>query len=375
MVAKESFAGFKGDLLVLPGDVTLIRHATLEAFVKFHRASGYRASVLTAELSDPSTYGRIVRRNENEIDSIVEHRDASPDILQLNEINSSIYLFSVPVLFEALTKIQNHNAQGEYYLTDVIEIMVSQGLPVAAWKAPDPAEILGINTRQELASVDRLMRRRKCESLMAEGVTIIDPDSTFIDDDVQIGMDTVIHPFAQIYGRTSVGDDVTVHSYTRISNSQIGAGATLLEGCIVVDTAIGQETSVGPYAHLRMGATVGDKAKIGNFVEIKKSTLGAGTKAQHLAYLGDATIGTNVNIGAGVITCNYDGTHKHPTFIEDDVFVGTDSQLIAPVRIGKGAYVAAGSSITDDVPPDALAIARGRQTVKEGWVKERKKKN
>jgi bifunctional UDP-N-acetylglucosamine pyrophosphorylase/glucosamine-1-phosphate N-acetyltransferase len=373
MAARKSFAHYRGHVLILPGDVTLIRPSTLEAFVKFHRQGGYRASVLTADVPDPTNYGRIVRRGENAIERIVEHRDASPEILEIKEINSGIYLFSAPVLFAALTRIRNSNAQREYYLTDVVEILVSQGLQVAAWKAPEAAEILGINTRQELAAVDRIMRRRKCESLMSDGVTIIDPGSTFIDEDVRIGTDSVIYPFVQIYGGSVIGDDVTIHSYSRISNSKIGARATLLEGCVIADSAVGEDGFVGPFAHLRPGTALADKVKVGNFVEIKKSSLGEGTKAPHLAYVGDATVGKNVNIGAGVITCNYDGFSKHATVIEDDAFIGTDSQLIAPVRIGKRAYVAAGSSITDDVPPDALAIARGRQTIKEGWAKGRRR--
>jgi bifunctional UDP-N-acetylglucosamine pyrophosphorylase/glucosamine-1-phosphate N-acetyltransferase len=233
---------------------------------------------------------------------------------------------------------------------------------------------LGINTRQELAAVDRVMRRRKCESLMTDGVTIIDPDTAYIDADVEIGADTVIYPSVQIYGRTVIGEDSTIHSFSRVSDSKIGARSVVLEGSIVVDSEIGDDVSVGPYAHLRMGTTVADTAKVGNFVEIKKSALGAGSKSMHLAYLGDATIGKNVNIGAGVITCNYDGVKKHPTVVEDGAFVGTDSQLIAPVRVGKDAYVAAGSSITEDVPAESLAVARGRQVNKEGWVKARKKK-
>jgi len=232
---------------------------------------------------------------------------------------------------------------------------------------------LGINTRQELAAVDRVMRRKKCESLMADGVTITDPETTYIDADVQIGMDTVIYPSVQIYGHTVIGEDAAIHSFNRILDSKIGSRTVVFEGCVIVDSAIGEDVSIGPYAHLRMGATLGDSAKVGNFVEIKKSALGAGTKSMHLAYLGDATIGKNVNIGAGVITCNYDGVNKHPTVIEDGAFVGTDSQLIAPVRIGKDAYIAAGSSITEDVPPESLAIARGRQVNKEGWVRTRKK--
>jgi bifunctional UDP-N-acetylglucosamine pyrophosphorylase/glucosamine-1-phosphate N-acetyltransferase len=218
------------------------------------------------------------------------------------------------------------------------------------------------------------MRRNKCEALMTGGVTIIDPDSTFIDVDVHIGPDTVIHPSVQIQGQTFIGEDVTIHSGCRITNSKIGAKSIVLDGCIIVDSTLGEQVSAGPYAHVKMNTVLADTVKVGNFVEIKKSSLGAGTKSMHLTYLGDATIGKGVNIGAGTITCNYDGFQKHPTIIDDGAFIGTDSQLIAPVRVGKNAYVAAGSSITDDVPPDSLAIARGRQAVKEGWVKERKKK-
>jgi bifunctional UDP-N-acetylglucosamine pyrophosphorylase/glucosamine-1-phosphate N-acetyltransferase len=313
-----------------------------------------------------------VRKGNNEVDSIVEHRDASPEILQIPEINSSIYVFSAPALFEALTKVRNENAQKEYYLTDVIGILGSQQKKVGAFKLTHPEEMLGINTRAELAAIDRVMRSRKCEKLMAEGVTIIDPASTFIDDSVQIGADTVIYPSVQIYGKTVIGEDVTIHSFSRIADSSIGARSTILDGCIVVDSSVGNDISVGPFAHLRMNTKLDDGVKVGNFVEIKKSTLGKGTKSMHLAYLGDATIGKAVNIGAGTITCNYDGSKKHPTIIEDEVFIGSDSQLVAPVKIGKGAYVGAGSSITEDVPPESLAIARGRQVVKEGWVRKKK---
>jgi bifunctional UDP-N-acetylglucosamine pyrophosphorylase/glucosamine-1-phosphate N-acetyltransferase len=374
LAARNHFAGYTGDLLVLPGDVPLIKVETLQAFVKFHRDGGYSASVLTADADNPCGYGRIVRRNDNEVDSIVEHRDATPEILKIPEINSGIYVFNAPALFQALSKIRNNNAQREYYLTDVIGILVTQRDRVGAFKVPSVEEVLGINTRQELAQVDRVMRRRKCEALMSEGVTIIDPDTTFIDGDVQIGADTTIYPSVQIYGQTVIGDDVTIHSFTRISNSKIGSRSTVLEGCIVDESAMAEEVTIGPFTRLRPQSVLADKVKVGNFVEIKKSTLGVGSKSMHLAYLGDATIGKNVNIGAGVITCNYDGEHKHPTVVEDGAFVGTDTQLIAPVRIGKNAYVAAGSSVTEDVPPESLAIARGRQVNKEGWVKNRKKK-
>ena len=374
MAARDQFAGYKADLLVLSGDVPLISPGTLHAFVRFHREGGYHASVMTADADNPDGYGRIVRRNESEVDSIVEQRDATPEILQITEINSGIYIFNTPALFEALSKIRSNNAQREYYLTDAIGILVSQRQRVGAFKIPSAEEILGINTRQDLAGIDHIMRRRKCESLMAEGVTLVDPPSTFIDDDVQIGADSVIYPSVQIYGNTVIGEDVTIHSFSRISNSKIGARSTVLESCVLDSSNLGEEVTLGPFSRLRPDSVLGDRVRIGNFVEIKKSTLGTDTKSQHLAYLGDATVGKDVNIGAGVITCNYDGVRKYPTIIEDGAFVGTDSQLIAPVRIGKGAYIAAGSSITDDVPPESLAIARGRQTIKEGWAKNRKKK-
>ncbi len=374
MAARQHLAEYTGDLVVLPGDVPLIEAATLQRFLKFHVDGGFKASVLTADAPNPYGYGRVVRRNVDEIEAIVEHRDASPEIRLITEINSGIYVFNAPVLFEALSKTQNNNAQKEYYLTDVIGVLVNQGQKAGVFKVEKVDEILGINTRQELAAIDRIMRRRKCEALMTEGVSIIDPESTFIDETVQIGPDTVIYPSVQITGATVIGEDATIHSFSRISNSQIGGRSTVLDGCIIMDSSVGEDVSVGPYAHIRMGAALANKVKVGNFVEIKKSTLDSGTKSMHLTYLGDATIGKNVNIGAGTITCNYDGVAKHPTHIEDGVFIGSDSQLIAPVRVGKGAYVAAGSSITDDVPPGSLAIARGRQTVKEEWVKTRKKK-
>jgi bifunctional UDP-N-acetylglucosamine pyrophosphorylase/glucosamine-1-phosphate N-acetyltransferase len=372
--ARDEFKGYAGNLLILPGDVPLVSAKTLEALVEFHATGGYTASILTTDVSNPHGYGRIVRKTNDEVDSIVEHRDANTDVLKIREINSSIYVFDAPSLFEALTKIGTNNAQGEFYLTDAIGVLSENSRKVGAFKIDNSEEVLGINTRQELAAVDRVMRRNKCDALMTNGVTIIDPDSTFIDVDVHIGADTVIHPSVQIQGQTFIGEDVTIHSFCRITNSKIGARSVVLNGCVVVNSTLAEQVSVGPYAHLRTDVTLADRVKVGNFVELKKASLGAGTKSMHLSYLGDATIGENVNVGAGTITCNYDGSQKHPTVIEDGAFIGTDSQLIAPVRIGKNAYIAAGSSITDDVPPDSLAIARGRQAVKEGWVKERKKK-
>jgi bifunctional UDP-N-acetylglucosamine pyrophosphorylase / glucosamine-1-phosphate N-acetyltransferase len=374
MCSREALGGFTGDLLVLPGDVPLIRTETIQEFVRFHCEGKFKASVLTAEVADPFGYGRIVRCNNNEIEKIVEHRDASAEELKIAEINSSIYVFNTPALFEALSKVRNENAQSEYYLTDVIGILSSEHQKVGAWKAPHAEEILGINTRQEMAFTDRVMRRRKCDALMSDGVTILDPASVFIDADVQIGPDTVIYPSVQIYGPSVIAEDVTVQSFSRITNSMIGARSTVMEGCVIVDSKVGEDVSVGPYAHLRMGTKLEDTVKVGNFVEIKKSTLGRGTKSMHLAYMGDASIGRNVNIGAGVITVNYDGVNKNPTTIEDDAFIGSDSQLIAPVRVGKGGFVAAGSTITQDVPAESLAIGRGRQVNKENRAPHRKKK-
>jgi bifunctional UDP-N-acetylglucosamine pyrophosphorylase/glucosamine-1-phosphate N-acetyltransferase len=307
------------------------------------------------------------------VDRIVEHRDASPDVLKINEINTSIYVFNAPLLFEALTKLRNDNAQSEYYLTDVIGILTTRRKKVGAWKTTQAEEILGINTRKELAYTDQVLRRRKNEELMSEGVTIMDPSSTFIDADVKIGADTVIYPSVQIYGSSEIGEDSTIHSFTRISNSHVGTQSTLLEGCVVEDSVIGDDVIIGPYARLRPGAKLEETVRVGNFVEIKKSTLGAGTKAMHLAYIGDATIGKKVNVGAGVITVNYDGTNKYPTTIEDDAFIGSDSQLIAPIHVGKGGFVAAGSTITEDVPAESLAIGRGRQVNKENRAPHRKK--
>jgi len=374
MCAREALSGFKGDLLVLPGDVPLIRTETIQDFVRFHREGKFDASVLTADVPNPYGYGRIVRRNDNEIAEIVEHRDASEEVLKIAEINTSIYVFNTPLLFETLTKVRNKNSQSEYYLTDVIGILAGEGKKVGVWKSPQADEILGVNTRQEIAFTDRAMRRRKCDALMSEGVTILDPGSTFIDVDVKIGADTVVYPSVQIYGPSVIGEDVTIRSFSCITNAQIGSRTTVLEGCIVDDSKVGEEVTMGPYARLRPGVILADQVKIGNFVEIKKSSLGTGSKAMHLAYIGDATIGSNVNIGAGVITVNYDGSKKYPTTIEDDAFVGSDSQLIAPIRVGKGGFVAAGSTITEDVPAESLAIGRGRQVNKENRAPHRKKK-
>jgi bifunctional UDP-N-acetylglucosamine pyrophosphorylase / glucosamine-1-phosphate N-acetyltransferase len=361
-----------GTLLLLSGDVPLLTASTLEALVAAHREAGAAATVLTATVDRPYGYGRIIRVH-NEIARIVEERDASPAERQVREINSGVYAFDLQPLFPALKGIAAQNAQGEYYLPDLIGIYRKRRLPVATVQVDDPNEIRGINSRTELAEVGGLVRQKKNEELMAAGVTIVDPATTYVDPDVVVGADTVIHPNVYLEGQTEVGAACEIHSGVRIVDSTIGDRVTINNYTVITGSRVASEARVGPFAHIRPDSEVHEKAHIGNFVELKKTVLGAGSKASHLTYLGDATIGANVNVGAGTITCNYDGVRKHPTVIGDGAFIGSDSQLVAPVRIGEGAYVAAGSSIVEDVPPGSLGIARGRQSNIEGWV-ERKKK-
>jgi len=362
----------QGDLLVLSGDTPRLRPATLRELVEHHRKSGAATTLLTATAEDPFAYGRILRNAGGQIEAIVEEKDATAEQRRIREINAGFYCFQIRPLLDALLRISNRNAQQEYYLTDLVAVQQRQGLRVEPLLHGDFEELRGINNRQELAEIAKAMRAEKNEELMKSGVTLIDPERTYVDLDVAIEKDVTLHPMVTLAGTTRIGEGATVHSGTRIVDSRIGPEVTILESCLITDAEIGKGTTVGPCAHLRGHAIIGEKCRIGNFVEIKKSQLGDGTKAAHLAYLGDATIGRNVNIGAGVITCNYDGVRKSATIIEDEVFVGTDSQLIAPVRVGRGAYIAAGSCITDDVPPGALGIARSRQTIKADWVQRRK---
>lgn len=372
MIARPEFETCSGDVLVLSGDTPRLKSGTLQRLVEHHRASGAAATLLSAVTDNPHAYGRILRHSSGSLEAIVEEKDASPDQRQIKEINAGFYCFQIPPLLGALAQITNRNAQGEYYLTDLVEIERRQGHQVEALLHPDFEELRGINTRQELAEVAKALRLEKNRELMAAGVTLIDPDHTYIDLDVTIQKDVTIYPMVTLQGNTRIEEGSVIHSGTRIVDSVIGPEVEILDSCLVSECEIGRGTTVGPCAHLRGHAVVGANCRVGNFVEIKKSTLGDGAKAAHLAYLGDATIGRKVNVGAGVITCNYDGVHKHATIIEDEAFVGTDSQLVAPVRIGRGAYVAAGSCITEDVPPGALGIARSRQTTKEDWARRRK---
>jgi bifunctional UDP-N-acetylglucosamine pyrophosphorylase/glucosamine-1-phosphate N-acetyltransferase len=369
--AEPRLAGKHGTLILLSGDVPMLRATTLRRLVDTHQTARAAATVVTAIVDRPYGYGRIVRAR-GRIARIVEERDASPKDRQVREINGGIYAFDLAPLFDALRGIASQNAQGEYYLTDLVAIYRRRKLRVETLLVENPHEIRGINSRTELAEVSRIVRQTKNEELMAAGVTMIDPATTYIDPDVQIGPDTVIHPGVAIEGQSRIGAACEIHSNVRIVDSEIADKVVIQDFCLILGSRIAESGSVGPFAHLRPDSVVGKGAKVGNFVELKKTTLGPGSKANHLAYLGDATIGAKVNVGAGTITCNYDGTSKHPTVIEDEAFIGSDTQLIAPVRIGKGAYVGAGSSITEDVPPGALGIARGRQTNVAGWV-ERKK--
>jgi bifunctional UDP-N-acetylglucosamine pyrophosphorylase/glucosamine-1-phosphate N-acetyltransferase len=336
-----------------------------------HRAANAAATVVTAILERPYGYGRVIRIG-GEIVRIVEERDASLDQRKVQEINSGIYAFDLAPLFDALRGIASANAQGEYYLTDLIGIYRKRKLPVGTLTIEHPEEIRGVNSRTELAEVSAIVRQKKNEELMAAGVTIVDPATTYIDPDVEVGRDTVIHPGVVLEGQTRVGAACEIQAYVRVVDSEIADRVTINSFCLIAGARVADGAAIGPFAHLRQDTELGQGAKVGNFVELKKTVLGPGSKANHLSYLGDATIGTNVNIGAGTITCNYDGRKKHPTVIEDGAFIGSDTQLIAPVRIGKGAYVGAGSSITTDVPDGALGIARGRQSNVEGWAARKK---
>ena len=369
--AEGVLAGRKGTVVLLSGDVPLLTGATLRGLVETHLRTGAAATVVTAVVERPYGYGRIIR-SRGRIARIVEERDASPAQRLVREINSGIYAFDAAPLFEALRGVAAGNAQGEYYLTDVIAIYRRRKLPVETLIVSDPREVRGVNSRSELAEVSAIMRQTKNEELMAAGVTIVDPASTYIDSDVLIGPDTVIHPGVVIQGQTRIGSACEIQAYVRITDCELADKVTILNFCVIVGARVAEGAAIGPFAHLRPATDVGPGAKIGNFVELKKTSLGAGSKAGHLSYLGDATIGANVNVGAGTITCNYDGQNKHETVIEDGAFIGSDSQLIAPVRVGRGAYVGAGSSITRDVPPGALGIARGRQENVEGWATRKK---
>jgi bifunctional UDP-N-acetylglucosamine pyrophosphorylase/glucosamine-1-phosphate N-acetyltransferase len=357
-------------VVVLVGDAPLLRSETLLELVEAHRQARAAATILTTCLDDRTGYGRIVRAGSR-VRRIVEEKDATPAQKRIREINSGILCFSRTHLLEHLEALSTQNAQKEYLLTDFIEIFNRHRLKVAAFPVADSREVLGVNDRLELAQIEKLLRRRKAEALMGEGVTVVNPEATYIDPDVEAGQDTVIEPGASLLGRTCLGSDCHIQSCCTITDSSLADRVTVRPCSVIANSQIASGVTIGPFAHLRDGAVIEENARIGNYVEVKKSRVGRGTKALHLTYLGDATLGENANIGAGTVTCNYDGVKKNPTFIEDRVFIGSGNMLVAPVRIGQGSYTAAGSTISEDVPPDSLAIARSPQVTKQGWVKER----
>ena len=373
MTTEAALAGQTGLLVLLSGDVPLLTARTLQTLVDRHQTAGAAATVVTAIVERPHGYGRIVRTGQ-QIARIVEEKDASPAEREIREINSGIYAFSLEGLFDAVRSIAAENVQQEYYLPDLVAIYRQRGLIVETVTVSNPDEIRGINSRIELAAVSRIVRDQKTTELMAAGVTIEDPATAYIDGGVTIGADTILHPGVTLEGRTTIGAGCDIHSGARIVDSRIGDRVTILNHCVITNATVADDASIGPFAHLRNDADVRAKAKVGNFVELKKTVLGAGSKASHLAYLGDATIGAGVNIGAGTITCNYDGVNKNRTVIEDGAFVGSDSQLVAPVTIGKGAYVGSGSTIRENVPAGALAVSAGQQRNIEGWVARKKQK-
>ena len=371
-VARRGLVGAKL-VVVLPGDAPLVRTETLRALVAAHRAGNAVATVLTAVVSDPSGYGRVVRKSETQVGAIVEESQLSDEQREINEINSSIYCFTLDRLWPALAQVKPNNKHREVYLTDAIAILAARGETVLAQVAADPREVLGCNTRADLAEVDRIFREWKRNALMSDGVTIQLPDTVLIDPDVVAGEDTVIEPAVHLLGKTKIGARCVVRTGSVLTNAILGDEVIVEPHCVIADSRLDERVTVGPFARLRRDNHLKAGAHIGNFVELKKTVVGEGTKAGHLTYLGDAKIGAKSNIGAGTITCNYDGFHKHPTTIGNKVFIGSDSALVAPVRLGDGAYVAAGSTITDNVPADALGIARGRQANKPGWAAKKRR--
>src|SRR5467141_3554422 len=365
--ARDHCEGVDGPILVLPSDVPLLSAETIERLVGHHATTGAAATVLTAVVDRPQGYGRILRQG-GRVKRIVEDRDATDDQKKITEINTSVYCFEARRLWKALAEVRPDNEQGEYYLTDVIGILAKAGGRIEAVVAGDPAEALGINDRKQLAAVAAILRRRILDRLMESGVTILDPASTYIEDTVTIGPDTVVQPQTVIEGATEIGNACVLGAGSLVSGSRLADRVVLKPYSIIEEAAIDEDATLGPFCHLRPGCHIGAGAEIGNFAELKKSRVGKKTKIHHVSYMGDATLGERVNVGAGTITCNYDGQRKHPTVIGDGVFVGTNSSLVAPLTIGKGAYVAAGSVITKDVPDDALVVERAPHIVKEGWA-------
>jgi bifunctional UDP-N-acetylglucosamine pyrophosphorylase/glucosamine-1-phosphate N-acetyltransferase len=371
--AAEAIAGYE-NLLVLSGDAPLIRSQTIDALLKFHQQERAAMTLLSADMPDPMNYGRVIRKSPNsvEVAAIIEQKCLAPDQIALREINMGMYAFRIAPLLANLGKLTTANPHGEYYLTDMAHVLESAGERVVAFKSAEYEELLGANTLAELAALDATLRARSARRLMDSGVTIFKPETCVIDADVEVAADTVIEPFVQLLGRTRIGTDSTIRSYTVIENCTIGDDVLVRQGCVLSESTVETGARIGPFAHLRPGSEIGEGAHVGNFVETKKAKLGKGVKAGHLTYLGDAEIGAGTNIGAGTITCNYDGVNKHRTQIGKNAFVGSDSTLVAPVTVGDGAYIGAGSCITKDVPADALSVGRSHQVIKENWAAARR---
>ncbi len=366
----RSLRATRGSLLIVSGDVPLVRASTLRALLRHHRRTGALATMLTTRADDPSGYGRVVRDGGGGLVSVVEEWDATAAQRRIDEINAGLYCVEIRVLFEALRKTGRSNAQGERYLPDIFPILRRRGR-IEAMVYPASGEVLGVNDRSELAAAGKVLYRRRAEELMASGVSFIDPDSTYVDPCVKVGRDSVIYPMARLEGTTSTGRGCTIGTQAHIVDSSLGNDVTVRDMCVITGSRLGDQVAIGPFAHLRPGSVLDRAVRVGNFVEVKKSRLGEGTKANHLTYLGDAEIGKRCNIGAGTITCNYDGVSKHPMTLEDDVFIGSDTQLVAPVRVRREAYVGAGSTITRDVEKGSLTMTRAPLRVIPGWGKRK----
>jgi bifunctional UDP-N-acetylglucosamine pyrophosphorylase/glucosamine-1-phosphate N-acetyltransferase len=362
-------------ILILSGDVPLTRPETLRQLIDQHRREKNALTVLTMKPDDSALYGRVVRDDSGAVVRIVEAKDASDDEKKIDEVNAGIYVFEADDLFDNLRGLSTNNTQGEYYLTDLAAVLSKAGKRVGAVVAPDPIEAVGVNSRAELATVEAEIQRRVVAKLMADGVTFRNPNTVVIDSTVSIGADSVVYPYVTIEGKTTIGARCVIEPSVHLANVTVGDDVHLKTGTVAEDAMIENHATVGPYAHLRPGTRLGKDVKIGNFVETKKAVFGDGAKASHLSYIGDAEVGADANIGAGTITCNFDGVNKNKTIIEDGAFIGSDTQLVAPVRVGKGAYVGAGSTITQDVPPEALALSRARQRIIEGWATKHRKKS
>lgn len=370
--AEGAVDSMDGYTIVLCGDTPLITAETIKRAIEHHKDNDYCATVITAVLDDATGYGRIIRDEKGNVLKIVEHKDTNESEKKVKEVNSGLYCFTTKYLFEALKEINNNNSQGEYYLTDTLEILIKKGQKIGAIIVPDNNEIMGVNSRAQLAQAQKVMFERILNKQMAQGVTIIDPKSTYISMDAMIGRDTIIYPGTTIEGKTEIGEDCVIGPNTRIIESTIGSGVKA-QYSVITESKVSDNVNIGPFAYLRPNSSIGSGVKIGDFVEIKNSTIGNNTKVPHLTYVGDADIGSGCNLGCGTILVNYDGVKKHRSLIEDNVFVGCNSNLVSPVAIRSNSYIAAGSTITDEVPENSLAIARSRQVNKKDWVLKRKK--